>query len=333
MLRFITIFGAVFVATFVWAGFRPAVSLAEYPPGPRGENPVTFRVAAIQAPSEFGKPAVNRDRFTTLVRKAAKGGAAIVVLPETAITGYMPYDIKTTWQAGNAKLSDGLVGRDPSDVAETVPGPSTQHFAPIAKELGIYLTVPLLEIDRKTGRFYNTSVLLDPEGRIAIHYRKRNPWLWAERGWASEGTVGNPVIDTPYGRLGLLICFDIHQQAPIMADLKVDTLLYSIAWVENEGSDWFEKRLPEISKRSDMNIVGANWSIPAAEGRRATWHGYGQSRVIARDGKILAKADTLVDETIVYADLPFPAPAKRENVARSNPKATPVTTAARGESR
>ena len=302
-------------------------------PAASAKPPDTFRVAAIQAPSEFGKPTINRDRFATLVREAAKGGAAVVVLPEAAITGYMPYDIKTTWRVGKAKLSDGLVGRYPSGVAEAVPGPSTQFFSPIAKELGIYLTVPLLEIDRKTGRYYNTSVLLDPEGRIAIHYRKRNPWPWAERGWASEGTVGNPVIDTPYGRLGLLICFDIHQQAPILADLKVDTLLYSIAWVEDENSDWFERRLPLIAKRSDMNIVGANWSIPAAEGKRAAWHGYGQSRVISRDGSILAKAGTLFDEAIVYADLPRPTPARLREVARQETPAGLDTRTARGESR
>ena len=266
--------------------------------------PGTFLVAAVQAASEFGKPDANRKRLGEMVARAAARGAKIVVLPEAAVTGYLSYDIKTAWQTGGRTLSDGLVGVDPKDAAETVPGPSTEFFGKIAREHGLYVTVPLVEVDRKTGFYYNTSALLGPEGQILLHYRKRNPWPWGERGWATEGDRGNPVVDTPFGRLGLLICYDIHDQAPIMSRLKIDTLLYSIAWVDSPASDWYTRRLPGKAATFGFNIVAANWTVPKIPA--PAWHGYGQSRVIAADGRILAAVTDDLAEEIVYAELPLP---------------------------
>jgi predicted amidohydrolase len=267
----------------------------------------TFRVAAIQAPSEFGNPAQNRKELAELIREAAAAGARIVVLPEAAITGYCDYDLKRLWQVDHRKLVDAtLTGVDPKDVAETVPGPSTRELSTLARQLGIYLTVPLVEIDLKTGRYYNTVVLLGPTGDTLIHYRKVNPWVWAENGWASDGDLGHAVADTPYGRLGVLICYDIHKQAKELADLKVDTLLYSIAWVDADYSDWFPKRLPEVAKACNFNIVGANWTLPAGA-PAPKWHGYGQTETIDRAGNVLAKAAHEIGSAIVYADLPIPA--------------------------
>ena len=195
--------------------------------------PRTVRVAAVQCSSVFGRPEENRRKLEGLVRRAAGGGAKIVVLPETAVTGYLRFDLKVAWGLPGRALSDGLVGVDPKPFAETVPGKSTESF----------------------------------------------------------------------GRLGLLICYDIHKQAEVMSRQKVHTLLYAIAWVDDEGSDWFAKRLPAIAKKNHFNVVGANWTVPRDP--KPTWHGYGQSLVIDRTGKVLAKAgDDLADE-IVYADLPL----------------------------
>jgi len=276
----------------------------------------TVRVAAVQAHSTFGQPEANRKTLARQITAAARGGAKIVVLPETAVTGYMPADLKCTWRVGRKPISAGLIGVDPAQAAETVPGPSTGFFGDLAKKLGIYLTVPLLEVDRKTGLYYNTSVLMGPDGRILLHYRKRNPWPWAEKGWAQDGDRGNPVVDTPLGRLGLLICFDIHQQAEIMGRLKVDILLYSIAWVDDEGSTWFSKQLPAIARANGLTMIAANWTIPPKP--KPTWHGYGQTRIITADGKIVAKVDDDMQEQIIYADLPLPTVAKD---AKQIPKA------------
>jgi predicted amidohydrolase len=265
----------------------------------------TVSVAAVQCPSVFGDPEKNRKALADQIRNAAYGGAQIVVLPETSVTGYMSEDLKKTWQVEKRELSEGLEGVDPSKAAETVPGPSTRFFGQLADEYGVYLTVPLLEVDPKTGHYFNTSVLLGPDGKILIHYRKRNPWRWAEKGWATDGNLGNPVVDTPWGRLGVLICFDIHKQAAVMKEKKIDTLLYSIAWVEDKGSEWFAKELPAVAKKNGFNIVAANWTVTRNPG--TLWYGYGQSRVIDKDGKILAESKDLFEVGPVFTEVPVPS--------------------------
>ena len=61
---------------------------------------------------------------------------------------------RTPASASGATVA-ALTGRSPHDAAETVPGPSTRFFADLAREHGVYLTVPLVEVDRRTGRYYN----------------------------------------------------------------------------------------------------------------------------------------------------------------------------------
>jgi predicted amidohydrolase len=269
------------------------------PPEARAGEP-TVRVAAIQFASEFGKPEANRGRLEALVRDAARDGAKIVVLPETAIQGYLTFDIGTAWQADGLKVTDGLRGVSPKDVAESVPGPSTEAFARLAGELGVYVSVPVLEVDKASGRYYNSVCLVGPEGKLLLHYRKLNPWPYAERGWAAVGDRGRPVLDTPYGRLALLICYDIHTEPAHLKEAGVDVLLYSIAWVDRPKSTWFQAELPRIARESNLHIVGANWTVP----REPAWHGYGQSLIIERTGRVLARARRDVGEEIIHADPP-----------------------------
>lgn len=264
-----------------------------------------FRAAAVQAISGFGSPDVNRKHLSKLVREAAGNGAKVVVLPETAITGYMSWDIKKTWQSGDKKLSHGLEGTSCEEACETIDGESVKSIAMLADELDIYLTVPFLEKDAEEDKYYNTVVLVGPDGEVLAHYRKLNPWPWAEQGWASKGDLGNVYVDTPYGRMGLLICYDINYEPENLKKLKVDHLLYSIAWVDSANSDWFDVRLPGIAKANNINIIGANWTIPSAS-NPPDWYGYGKTRIIGRTGEILSKASKDISEEIVYANLEVP---------------------------
>src|SRR5262245_7464285 len=84
--------------------------------------PGTVKVAAIQCSSDLGAVEENRAKLTNLVRKAAANGAKIVVLPETAITGYLSQDLRTNWHLRGRPLEPAFRGRDPSLAAETVPG-------------------------------------------------------------------------------------------------------------------------------------------------------------------------------------------------------------------
>lgn len=277
---------------------------------PKSKAQGTFVAAAVQAVSKFGEPASNRKHLQELVREAAGKGAEVIVLPEAAITGYMSSDLKTTWRLGSRKLTEGLKGISPEYAAESVPGTSTEAFGRLADELDVYLTVPLVELDPETGKYYNTVALMGPDGKLLLHYRKINPWPWAERAWTSHGNYGNVFVDTPLGRMGLLICYDINFEPPDLRKLAVDHLLYPIAWVDSEKSDWFTRKLPNIAQKNNLNIIGANWTVPP--GSKPQWHGYGHSLIINRQGHTLAKVDTDAAEQIVYAELPIPHKAVRD---------------------
>ena len=292
----LALFLALVLARCLGAG-NPAVSPAA------ASKPASVKVAAVQFRSTFGDPADNRKRLEVCIREAAKNDAKIVVLPEAAITGYTSEDLKTTWQVGARQLNKGFTaGKDPAACAETVPGTSTEQFSKLAGDLGIYLTIPFIEREGEgvAAKYFNTVCLADPTGKIVLHYRKLNPWPYPEASWATKGDRGYQTIDTPYGRLGLLICFDINYEPPQLKKLKVDTLLYCIAWVDGETSTWFTKELPGIAKENNLNIIGADWTLS----QKPDWFGYGHSLILTREGVALVRCKDDLKEEILYADLP-----------------------------
>lgn len=281
-----------------------AIGLVERaPPGSR------VKVAAVQCPSDLGEVARNTARLAALVARAAQAGAQLVVLPEAAVTGYLSQDLRTTWQApGRPRASAFDEGKDPTPFAEPVPGPSSRRFAALAASLGVYLTVPLVEAAPSPdgrARFFNTVVLVSPSGAVVAHYRKLSPWPHPEASWATAGDLGLATAGTPFGRVGLAVCFDVHETVPRYAALEAGrslwALLYPIAWV-SDGDDarWFGVELPRRVRDAGFHVIGANWSVDAPQ----PWHGAGHSLVVARDGTVVASATTATGDEVVAAELP-----------------------------
>jgi predicted amidohydrolase len=277
---------------------------------PDQQPPRTVKVAAVQCSSDLGDVDGNRKKLTALVMEAAGQGAKIIVLPEAAITGYLSQDLRTNWHLDGWPIQPVFQGKDPLPFAETVPGPSTAHFCQLARQLHVYITVPLVEREVRDSpvrpRLFNTVCLASPKGEIVAHYRKLTPWPYPEKSWATPGDRGVQVYDTEYGRVGLAICFDIHTILEKYEPHKPWALLYPIAWVDtNHPADWFWHRLPERVAPFNHYLVGANWSVD----NRQNWFGYGFSTIIGPGGKVLASAKSLYGSEIVYATLET-APAK-----------------------
>jgi len=159
-----------------------SVSLTET--SPPAERKV--RLAAVHFQPRDGKtPMDNCRKFEPLIDEAARQKADLVVLPET-LTFY------------------GL-GRTFLDVAEPIPGPSTEYFGEQAKKHNLYIVAGLVE--REGHLIYNVSVLINPEGKITGKYRK----VSLPRGEIDAGIApGNeyPVFDTRFGKVGMMICYD-----------------------------------------------------------------------------------------------------------------------------
>jgi len=274
------------------------------------ERPKTVKVAAIQCSSDLGDVDGNRKKLTALVKEAAAEGAKIIVLPETAITGYLSQDLKTNWQLKDWPIEKVFQGKDPTPFAETVPGPSTKHFCQLAKQLEVYITVPFLEIDKggkddkkddkAKPRFFNTVCLVSPKGEVVAHYRKLTPWPYPEKSWATAGDRSVQFYDSEYGRMGLAICFDIHTILEKYQPHKIWALLYPIAWVDtNHPADWFWHQLPKRMAPFKHYVIGANWSVDEQQ----KWFGYGFSTILSPEGKVIASAKSLYGSEIVYATI------------------------------
>ena len=98
------------------------------------------------------------------------------------------------------------------EYVESVPGPTVERFAAIARELGIVMVLPVYEVENE-GEYYNTAAVVDADGRYLGKYRKNHiphlPQFW-EKFYFRPGNLGYPVFDTAAGRIGVYICYDRH---------------------------------------------------------------------------------------------------------------------------
>ncbi|MCW1821076.1 acyltransferase [Mycolicibacterium conceptionense] len=131
-----------------------------------------------------------------LTRRAAAAGAQIVCFQELFHGPYF-----------------GIV-QDPKyyEYAQAVPGPLTERFSALAKELGVVLVLPVYE-EEMPGVYYNTAAVIDADGSYLGKYRKNHiphvDRFW-EKFYFKPGNLGYPVFDTAVGRVGVYICYDRH---------------------------------------------------------------------------------------------------------------------------
>ena len=166
----------------------------------------------------------NISRLTDKIRLLAQQGAELIVLQE---------------------LHNGLYFCQTEDVnifdlGETIPGPSTEHFGDLAKELNIVLVLSLFE-KRTAGLYHNTAVVIERDGSIAGKYRKMHipdDPAYYEKFYFTPGDLGFEPIQTSVGRLGVLVCWDqwYPEAARLMALRGAEVLIYptAIGW---ESSD------------------------------------------------------------------------------------------------
>ena len=177
--------------------------------------------------------AANIEKLQRHIRQVAAEGAELVVLQELHNGLYF------------CQTEDTHV----FDQAEPIPGPSTELFGALAKELGIVLVLSLFE-RRAPGLYHNTAVVLERDGSIAGKYRKMHipdDPAYYEKFYFTPGDLGFEPIDTSVGRLGVLVCWDqwYPEAARLMAMRGAEMLIYptAIGW---ESSDTEEEKARQL---------------------------------------------------------------------------------------
>ncbi|MCO5055937.1 carbon-nitrogen hydrolase [Thermomonas sp.] len=271
-------------------------------------NPKTLPVALVQE-RNHGDAASNLAVIETRVAEAAQAGAKLVLLQELHNGAYF--------------CQHEAVGE--FDLAEPIPGPSTERLAALAKQHGVVLVSSLFE-KRAAGLYHNTAVVFDVDGRLAGKYRKMHipddPGFY-EKFYFTPGDLGFTPIQTSVGKLGVLVCWDqwYPEAARLMALAGAELLLYptAIGWDPEDAQDeknrqrdaWILSHrghavangLPVLS----CNRVGHEPSPLGASGIDF----WGNSLVLGPQGEVLAEAGG--DATLLLAEVDL---ARSEQVRR-----------------
>ena len=189
-------------------------------------SPAHLSVALVQQ-SNSDNAEHNIEKSIAGIRDAASKGAQLVVLQELHRSLYF------------CQTEDV----DVFDLAETIPGPSSNTLGELAKELGIVIVASLFE-KRATGLYHNTAVVLEKDGSIAGKYRKMHipddPGFY-EKFYFTPGDLGFEPIQTSVGKLGVLVCWDqwFPEAARLMAMAGAELLIYptAIGWDPRDDKD------------------------------------------------------------------------------------------------
>ena len=236
-----------------------------------------LRIAAVQMDPVRGENQRNTERVLTYLAEAAGAGAQLVLFPECAISGYV-------FDSLEAALPFG----------EGVPGPASTAICEACQRLDVYAVVGLLE--RVGDALYNAALIAGPEGLIGVYRKCHLPILGVDR-FTTPGEE-LPIFDLPFGRVGILICYDLRfPEAPRSLALRgIDLLLIPTNWPEGaESSPDFLTRARAWENRI---FVAACDRVGMECGARFI----GRSQIIDVGGKVLLEADA-DSKVILYADL------------------------------
>jgi N-carbamoylputrescine amidase len=262
----------------------------------KDKPPQRFRVGLVQM-SMGADPAENTRKAAARVAEAAAKGAEVVCLPELYRSPYF-------CQKEDHSLFD---------LAETVPGPSTEALGKAAKDHGVVVVAPIFE-KRAVGLYHNSAAIIDATGEVVGLYRKMHipdDPLFYEKFYFTPGDLGFQAFDTKAGRLGALICWDqwYPEGARLTALRGAAVLFYptAIGWHPHEKEQYgaAQRSAWQTIQRSHaiangvyvavVNRVGHEKPIPGEPGLEF----WGTSFLADPFGIVIAEGSTAKEEILV----------------------------------
>ena len=268
----------------------------------------SVRVAAVQAAPEFLDREATIEKVARLCKEAAAGGAGLIVFPEAFVPTYPDWVWRTRpWNDGSGRLYARLL-----DQSVDVPGPATEALGTAASEAGAYLCIGVNERDERGSTIYNTLLYFGPDGSLLGKHRKLMP-TGGERlvwGYGDGSTLFS--FDTPFGRVGGLLCWENYMPLA-RAAMYADGVDIYVAPTWDNGEVWVPT-MRHIAVEGRMFVIGVNFCIRGSDvpagipgrdeiyGGDEDWMSRGNTCIVGPDGELLA--GPLVGEPgILYADI------------------------------
>lgn len=244
----------------------------------------------------------NIDKLKNNIKEMAAQGAVLIVLQELHNSLYFCQTEDTAC----------------FDLAEKIPGKSTDEFGKIAKECNIVIVLSLFE-KRAPGLYHNTAVVLEKDGTIAGKYRKMHipdDPAYYEKFYFTPGDLGFKPIETSVGKLGVLICWDqwYPEAARLMSMAGADLLIYptAIGWESTDAEEEKDRQRNAwiISQRghavaNGLHVVAVNRvgheNDPSSQTNGIRF--WGNSFVAGPQGEIIRQASDKEENFIVEIDL------------------------------
>lgn len=257
---------------------------------PRTKQPKQLKVGLIQM-SCGDHPAANLAKTTERIEAAANRGAKIVGLQELFRSRYFCQ----SEDHRNFKL------------AETIPGPTSEALAQLARKRGIVIVASLFE-RRSAGVYHNTAIVIDADGSLAGKYRKMHipdDPLYYEKFYFTPGDLGFPSFQTRYAKIAALVCWDqwFPEGARIAALSGAEILFYptAIGWIPNEPRvvAQNQRNAWELIQRSHAVANGVFVAAVNRAGREGKIKFWGSSFVAGPFGEIVARAGGERDEIVL----------------------------------
>lgn len=245
-----------------------------------------IKVALAQTSCKVGDKTHNINKMAAYIAKARKQKADLIIFPELSLTGYTTRD--RTYE-----------------LAETIPGPSTQKIEVLAKQNNMHIIYGMIEKSLNAkGVMHNTAVLMSPNGIIGCYRKMYLPThsVFEEKRYFRQGHDA-PVYSTDVGKIGMIICYDIFfPEAARLLRLKGAELIVCISASPAVRRYYFETLTTARALENTVYLAYTN--LVGIEDGLQFWGG---SRLITPNGKIRVQAkyddEDIVCGIIDYSDL------------------------------
>lgn len=279
-----------------------------------------FKVCAAHVAPAFLDPGATVAKACSLIAEAAANGARLIAFPESFLPGF------PLWAAIQAPIKSHDLFKRLAAASVEVPGPEVQAICTAARNASIHVSIGISEATRTSvGCIWNSNLLIGEDGSILNHHRKLVPTFFEKLVWANGDGVGLRVVETPIGRIGMLICGEntnpLARYSLMAQGEQLHVSSYPPTWPTRDpgdserydlasairiraGAHAFEAKVFNVVSSAfvDASLLAVLDSIGTDAVRIARESPNGVSMVLGPSGNVLG--DTLSDdEGLLYQDI------------------------------